>query len=329
MEVVLEAVVGNRLGAGIYRRWVDALGFTGAEHVLEIGTGSGACARHLAAALPTGRPVCVDLDARWLAIAHRAASTPPQNNRVGHRAHPFLDRSMNSGDLGHQLCMPLRPKERPVSLNALFLNCTLKASPEPSNTQALIDKVAGIMGEMGVSSATVRVADHKVRFGVSSDEGQGDEWPGILEQIKACDILVVAMPIWFGVRSSVAQLVLERLDGTYAEGDPATGQYPLYGKVAGVIVTGNEDGAHDCCANTLYNLTHLGCMIPPNVDCYWVGDAGPGPSYIEAGGDRHLYTNRTARYMAHNLVWGAKALRECPIGTDLKALDAEAGEVSG
>lgn len=215
-----------------------------------------------------------------------------------------------------------------MSVKALFLNCTLKPSPEISNTQALIDKVADLLGELDVDSETIRVVDHHVKFGISSDEGAGDEWPAILERVKSCDILVIAMPIWFGVRSSVAQLVMERLDGTYAEGDPVTGQYPLYGKVAGVIVTGNEDGAHDCCANTLFNLTHLGCLVPPNVDCYWVGDAGPGPSYIDAGGDAHLYTNRTARYMAHNLHWGVQALRAAPNPTNLKALDAQARAVS-
>lgn len=98
--------------------------------------------------------------------------------------------------------------------------------------------------------------------------------------------------------------------------------------VAGVIVTGNEDGAHDCCANTLFNLTHLGCTIPPNVDYYWVGDAGPGPSYIAAEGERHLYTNRTARYMAHNLVWGALALKANPNPVNLLDLDAQAKLVS-
>lgn len=215
-----------------------------------------------------------------------------------------------------------------MNFKALFLNCTLKRSPEVSNTEALIDKVAALLADLDVASETIRVTDYKVAFGVSSDEGDGDEWPAILERVKACDILVIAMPIWFGVRSSVAQLVLERLDGTYAEGDTTTGQYPLYGKVGGVIVTGNEDGAHDCCANTLFNLTHLGCMVPPNVDCYWVGDAGPGPSYLAAGGDKHLYTNRTARYMAHNLVWGASTLRAHPIDTNLKALDSEAKAVS-
>lgn len=211
-----------------------------------------------------------------------------------------------------------------MTIRTLFLNCTLKRSPETSNTQSLIDKVAALFAERGVEYESIRVVDYDVRAGISSDEGDGDQWPYILERVMASDILVIAMPIWFGQRSSIAQRVMERLDGTYAEADPQTGQFPLYGKVAGVIVTGNEDGAHDCCANTLYNLTHLGCMVPPNVDCYWVGDAGPGPSYVEAGGDKHLYTNRTARYMMHNLLWGVNALAATPIDTDLKQLDAEA-----
>jgi len=206
--------------------------------------------------------------------------------------------------------------------HALFLNCTLKPSPEVSNTEALIGKVAGFMTELGATTETIRVVDHDVRFGISNDEGNGDEWPQILERVLACDIVVMATPIWFGVRGSVCQMVIERLDGTYALGDATTGQYPLYGKVAGCIVTGNEDGAHDICANTLFNLTHLGCTIPPNVDCYWVGDAGPGPSYIAAHGDRHRYTNRTGLYMAHNLVWMAGVLAANPCPTNLRELDA-------
>jgi multimeric flavodoxin WrbA len=215
-----------------------------------------------------------------------------------------------------------------MELTALFLNCTLKKSPEQSNTQALIDKVAALFGELGVRSDTIRVVDHNVKFGVMSDEGEGDEWPGILERIKECDILVIATPIWFGVRSSVAQMVIERLDGTYLEGHPDTGQFPLYNKVAGVIVTGNEDGAHDAAATTLFNLSHLGCTVPPNADSYWVGDAGPGPSYIEAGGDRHLYTNKTARFLAHNLTYMARLLKSNPIPTSLTGLISDAQAVS-
>jgi multimeric flavodoxin WrbA len=215
-----------------------------------------------------------------------------------------------------------------MALKALFLNCTLKRSPEVSNTEALISRAVALFHEEGVETGVIRVADYRIPFGTESDMGEGDEWPRILEAIRQADILVFGSPIWFGVRSSVLQMIIERLDGTYAERDGTTGQYPLYGKVAGIIITGNEDGAHTVAAHTLYNLTHLGCVIPPNVDCYWVGDAGPGPSYIEAGGDRHLYTNRTVRYMVANLTYMAGLMKAHPIPTNLNTLDAEARAVS-
>ena len=215
-----------------------------------------------------------------------------------------------------------------MSLKAVFLNCTLKKSPEPSHTRALINKVVGLMKPLGVESEVIRVVDYAVHFGVASDMGNGDEWPKIYAKLKMANIVVIGMPIWFGVRSSVAQLVIERLDGSYEDGDAKTGQFPLYNKVAGTIVTGNEDGAHDCAATTLFNLTHMGCVVPPNVDCYWVGPAGPGPSYMDSDGDKHPYTNKTARYMAHNLVFMAKLLQQHPITTNLKDLTAEAQHAS-
>ena len=215
-----------------------------------------------------------------------------------------------------------------MKLKAVFLNCTLKKSPDPSHTRALIDKVVRLMEPLDVESEIIRVVDYNIPFGVASDMGKGDQWPEIYNKLKAADIIVIGMPIWFGVRSSVAQLVIERLDGSYNDGHPENGQFPLYNKVGGTIVTGNEDGAHDCAATTLFNLSHLGCTIPPNADCYWVGDAGPGPSYMESGGDKHPYTNKTARYMAHNLVKLAILLKNNPIETNLKQLTEEANAYS-
>ncbi|MEJ7717464.1 MAG: flavodoxin family protein [Thermoleophilaceae bacterium] len=199
-----------------------------------------------------------------------------------------------------------------MELKAVLLNCTLKRSPAPSNTQALMDHVIEVMGGLGVESETIRIVDHHIPFGVTSDEGEGDGWPPILERILAADILIVGTPIWFGVRSSVCQLVIERLDGTYNNTNEV-GQYPLYNTVAGMVVTGNEDGAHDAAATTLFNLSHLGCTIPPNADTYWLGPAGPGPSFIEANGIEHPYTRKTAGWMAHNVVHFARMLRERPI----------------
>jgi multimeric flavodoxin WrbA len=199
-----------------------------------------------------------------------------------------------------------------VTLKALLLNCTLKKSPAPSNTQALMDLVIGCLESLDVECETVRIVDHNVPYGVSSDEGDGDEWPAILEKVLAADILIIGTPIWFGVRGSVAQVVIERLDGTY-DSTNAVGQYPLYNTVGGTVVTGNEDGAHDAAATTLFNLSHLGCTIPPNADTYWVGTAGPGPSFIEAEGWNHPYTRKTAGWMAHNVVHLARMLKEHPI----------------
>lgn len=199
-----------------------------------------------------------------------------------------------------------------MELKALFLNCTLKKSPEESNTEALIEMVRAHFDELGVESEVIRPVDYEIPFGVVSDMGEGDRWPEILEKIKAADILIMGMSIWFGVRSSVAQLVIERLDGTYEETNDA-GQYPMYSKVGGVVVTGNEDGAHACAETTLFNLTHLGFAVPPNADTYWVGEAGPGPSFIEAGGKDHPYTRKTSTWMAHNVVHLARILKQNPI----------------
>jgi multimeric flavodoxin WrbA len=199
-----------------------------------------------------------------------------------------------------------------MKLKAALLNCTLKKSPEVSNTQALMDHVIEWLEKLDVECETVRVVDYKIPFGVSSDEGDGDEWPQILEKILTADILIIGTPIWFGVRGSVCQMVIERLDGTYNDTNEV-GQYPLYNTVAGVVVTGNEDGAHDAAATTLFNLSHLGCTIPPNADTYWVGDSGPGPSYIEAKGWESNYTAKTTSWMAHNVVHFARMLKEHPI----------------
>jgi multimeric flavodoxin WrbA len=199
-----------------------------------------------------------------------------------------------------------------MPLKAVLLNCTLKKSPEASNTGALMDIVVGHLHDLDVETEVIRPVDFNIPFGVESDLGDGDEWPQILEKLLAADIIVMGMSIWFGVRNSVAQIVIERLDGTYNSTN-SVGQYPLYNKVGGVVVTGNEDGAHACAETTLFNLSHLGLTIPPNADTYWVGDAGPGPSFIEAGGQEHPYTLKTAGWMAHNVVHMARILAEHPI----------------
>jgi multimeric flavodoxin WrbA len=212
-----------------------------------------------------------------------------------------------------------------AGLKALGLNCTLKKSPERSHTEALMSRVLGLMADHGAETELIRPVDYSIAFGVTSDEGDGDEWPQVLEKVKAADILLMGMSIWFGVRSSVMQMVIERLDGTYNETNEQ-GQYPLYNKVAGVVVTGNEDGAHASAETTLFNMTHLGCVVPPNADTYWVGDAGPGPSYLDAGGPEHPYTQRTSSWCAHNLLHMAVILRDHPIPPIGNTLEGHGGD---
>ena len=132
-------------------------------------------------------------------------------------------------------------------LYALFLNCTLNKSPYVSNTEALCNLLVERLKahEPDIETKIIRVADYNVLPGIANDEGEGDEWPEILEEIKRCNIFIPAMAIWMGVRSSIAQRVIERLDGTTKTVMcERTGQFPLYGSVCGCVVTGNEDGTH-------------------------------------------------------------------------------------
>ena len=200
-------------------------------------------------------------------------------------------------------------------LRALFFNCTLKRSPEISNTDGLIRIAKAIMEKNGVKTEEIRAIDHKIAFGVYPDMRQHgwpyDEWPEIYEKVKQADILVICSPIWLGEKSSVCTQIIERLYGNSAELN-AAGQYAYYGKVGGCLITGNEDGGKHCSMNILYSLQHLGCVIPPQADAYWVGEAGPGPSYLDpgSGGPENDFTNRNVTFMSWNLMHLARMIKD-------------------
>lgn len=197
-------------------------------------------------------------------------------------------------------------------VKALFLNCTLKGGKEQSNTEALMHDVIDIMDKEGVSSEIVRLSEYSISYGITADAGDGDQWPEIFEKVKEADILVIGTPIWLGEKSSIATLAIERLYGASSFTNDK-GQYLYYNKVGGAIVTGNEDGAKQASASIIYGLSHIGFTIPPNVDTYWVGEAGPGPSYIEANGSENEFTMQNAKIMAYNLIHFARLLKEQPI----------------
>lgn len=180
-----------------------------------------------------------------------------------------------------------------------------------SHTEGLMKDMIPHFDKLGVDSEIVRIVDYNISFGVTEYEGEGDEWPQIFEKVKAADILIIGTPLWLGEKSSVATQVIERLYG----GSTLTndkGQAIYYNKVGGVIVTGNEDGAKHACASILYGLSHIGFTVPPNVDTYWVGEAGPGDSYIDAGRD-NAFTRKNGRVMAYNLYHFANLLKQTPI----------------
>lgn len=209
------------------------------------------------------------------------------------------------------------------NLNAIYVNCTLKKSPDKSHTRDLMDVSIKIMESEGVNVETIRLADYHVPVGVQPDmtkEGeQRDEWPKLYEKIIAADILVIGTPIWLGERSSVASKLIERLYAMSGYQNDK-GQYVYYGKVGGCLITGNEDGVKHCAMGMLYALQHLGYSIPPQADAGWIGEVGPGPSYgdKEWNGEKKNppvgydsdFTNRNTTFMTYNLLHLAKMLKE-------------------
>jgi multimeric flavodoxin WrbA len=200
-------------------------------------------------------------------------------------------------------------------LKALFLNCTLKRAPEISHTDGLVRISRAILEKNGVAVEALRPVDHDIAYGVWPDMTEHgwakDDWPQIYEKVMAADILVLTTPIWLGEKSSVCTKVVERLYATSGNLNDR-GQYAYYGKVAGCLVTGNEDGVKHCAMNILYSLQHLGYTIPPQADAGWIGEAGPGPSYCDpgSGGPENEFTNRNTTFMTWNLMHLARLLKD-------------------
>lgn len=194
-------------------------------------------------------------------------------------------------------------------LTAQPLNCTLKrGSGEPSSTDAMIAVLAEQFAAQGVEVAdTIRIAAHNVLPGVTSDEGEGDDWPAIREKILAADILILGTPIWMGQAGSVAKRVLERMDAFLSETDDQ-GRMPSYSKVAVAAIVGNEDGAHAASAQIFQSLNDVGWTIPAVAACYWVGEAMGSTDFkdLEKTPDKVL---ETAKMVAGNAAHLAGVLK--------------------
>jgi len=211
------------------------------------------------------------------------------------------------------------PLAQYTDLHALFINATLKPSPERSHTELLMAVSQDIMKVQGVAVEHIRAADYVLAPGVQPDMTQHgferDEWSKVYESVQKTDILVIGTPIWLGERSSLCSRVIERLYAQSAD-ENHKGQYVYYGKVGGCIVTGNEDGIKHVAMGVLYALQHLGYTIPPQADAGWIGEAGPGPSYGDEQDDGsrvgfdNEFTQRNTTFMTWNLLHLARLLKD-------------------
>ena len=198
-------------------------------------------------------------------------------------------------------------------MKAICLNCTLKRSPEPSSTASLSEVVMSALRDQGVETDEIRLVDHQIDPGVVSEAVTGaDEWPAIRERILAAEILVVATPTWLGQPSSVSKRALERMDAFLSE-TREDGQTPVaYNRVAGVVVVGNEDGAHHCIAEISGALIDIGYTVPAQAWTYW--NKGPGPGEEEwLSTDEREWSITTGQTAASNLLAAAQALSAHPL----------------
>jgi multimeric flavodoxin WrbA len=208
----------------------------------------------------------------------------------------------------HDCDMPAAHK-----LNVIALNGSLKHKPDISNTEEVVVEVIGNMGsKCEVASEIIRLSDCNLPVGLGFRESDTDEWPVIVDKIKAADIVLFATPVWWGGRSSLMQRVIERFDALDEEYH-ASGRSALYNKVAGIVVTGSEDGALQTMGSIMMVLTWMGFTLPPECAAYWVGEVGFSPA-----GDRekrlgNQATKTMAMNLARNLVYYAQLLKDHPL----------------
>ena len=222
-------------------------------------------------------------------------------------------------------------------LRALFINTTLKREPSESHTKLLMNASAAIMTQQGISVDHVHMLSHHIPPGIYPDMTEHgwdrDDWPLIWDKVKAADILVIGSPLWLGEESSVCRVLIERLYGMSGQLNDK-GQSIFYGKTAGCVITGNEDGIKHAAMTIGYAMNHLGFTIPPQADCGWIGEAGPGPSYGDEKEDGgrvgfdNEFTQRNTTIMTWNLIHLTRMLKDAGgypnQGNDRKAWDAGA-----
>jgi multimeric flavodoxin WrbA len=199
-----------------------------------------------------------------------------------------------------------------ASLNVVALNASLKHDPLLSNTGELASLVLEEMRALGpINADLVRLSDTILPVGLGFREAAEDDWPGLVTRIKAADIVLFCTPIWWGGRSSLMQRVIERLDALDEEYS-STGRSAIKGKVAGIVITGSEDGALSVMGSIMMVLSWMGFTLPPECAAYWVGEVGQPTSQDRDKRLRNMATMHMAKGLAQNLVYYARLLKAHP-----------------
>ena len=198
-------------------------------------------------------------------------------------------------------------------INVLVLNASLKHAPESSNTGEVVDMVLSQMQSLApIKVVQVRLADRNIPVGLGFRESEDDEWPGIVEEIQKASVVIFATPIWWGSRSSLMQRVIERMDA-FDEEAVKGGRAALLNKVAGIVITGSEDGAQAVAAGLMEVLTFLNFTLPPQCCTYWVGEVGKDPKTDTERRRANEAVAHMAEKTAKGLVHYAQLLRERPL----------------
>jgi multimeric flavodoxin WrbA len=202
------------------------------------------------------------------------------------------------------------PSER---VKVLILNASLRHAPESSNTDEVAKLVLSYMEKSGaIDTETIRLADMRIPVGLGFRESDDDEWPGVVERIKAADIILFATPIWWGSRSSLMQRIIERMDA-FDEEVIRGGRSVLLNKVAGIIITGSEDGAQATMAHLMSTLSFMNFTFPPQCCTYWVGEVGMDPATDAERRRTNTAVDHMAQQTARNLMYYAQLLKRHPL----------------
>jgi multimeric flavodoxin WrbA len=202
------------------------------------------------------------------------------------------------------------PSDAP--LRVLALNASLKHEPSLSNTGELAALVLDEIRALApISADLIRISDQALPVGLGFREGPEDDWPDLVTKIKGADILLFCTPIWWGGRSSLMQRVIERLDALDEEYS-ATGRSAIKGKVAGIVITGSEDGALSVMGSIMMVLSWMGFTLPPECAAYWVGEVGQPTAQDRDKRLRNMATMHMAKGLAQNLVYYARLLKAHP-----------------